>query len=316
MADTLNVVVTCTKQKRFPVDSDCQLRAIGRGTVSSRVREWRRRLSNRNRNRVSAEQLYAGDHWAMVRSFRSSHFNVDIWICSAGYGLINMKDKLTPYSATFSSPHADSVCHNVTDCNESEAPRIWWDRMAKWPSRASGRPRSLLELAQGFPNRGILMVASETYLKAIADDLRAAANTLSDRELLSIVSSGSRTLGGLTEHLVPCDARLQYVVNGARRSLNTRIASKIISESRNVPRLCTLKRKFQKLLAKQPEITRYDRTPLSDEEVRTFISTSLRKDASYTHTRLLRMLRDQGNACEQSRFAMLYREVREQCNGT
>ena len=312
MVDTVNVIVTCTKDKRFVVEPDCELRTLGKGPMSNRIREWQRRLSGRNRERVKVDQLYAGDHWSVVQSLRSTRFGIEVWVCSAGYGLVSMGDKITPYSATFTPTHADSVCRNVSDCAKSDAPRTWWRGMTKWKAHTRRHPRSLQKLAEHYPNRAMLVVASEVYLRAIADDLRAALDAFSDPNLLSIVSSGSRTLPGLTQHLVPCDARLQRLVNGARGSLNTRIAAKILTEARNVPRLSTLKRRFQKLLAQQPEMERYDRTPLSDKEVRRFITASLRKDENLRHTRLLRMLRDRGNACEQSRFASLYREVQEQ----
>lgn len=161
----------------------------------------------------------------------------------------------------------------------------------------------------------MLVVASETYLKAIAADLRDAVVELSDPDLLSIVSAGSKTLDGLGEHLVPCDARLQKLVNGARRSLNTRVAGMILSEARRPPRRATLKRRLTRILSQQPDIQRYDRTPMSDREVRQFITSQLRNDRALTHTALLRRLRDSNHACEQKRFASLFRDVKERKYG-
>ena len=313
--DAVNVVVTCTKDKKFSVDSDCALRSLPRATMRERFSEWRRRLSARGRQRVRVEELYAGDHWATVRSFHSSRFEIHVWVCSAGYGLVGMHDSITPYSATFSTTHPDSVSRNVTDIPERETIQAWWSQMAKWQGHSRGNPRSLRGLAAEYPRRAMLVVASETYLKAVAHDLRDAVDQLSDPDLLSIVSAGSKSLVGLDEHLIPCDARLQSVVNGARRSLNTRVAEKILSEARVVPRKSSLKKKLRKLLAEQPEIQRYDRSPMSDTEVRAFILSKLQQDVRLCHTPLLRMLRDSGRACEQSRFASLYREVKEQIDG-
>ena len=313
--DAVNVVVTCTKDKKFSVDSDCALRSLPCATMRERFSEWRRRLSARGRQRVRVEELYAGDHWATVRSFHSSRFEIHVWVCSAGYGLIGMHDSITPYSATFSTTHPDSVSRNVTDTPEGETTQTWWSQTTKWRGHSRGNPRSLQGLAAEYPRRAMLVVASETYLKAIARDLRETVDQLSDPDLLSIVSAGSKSLDGLDDHLIPCDARLQPLVNGARRSLNTRVAGKILSEARIVPRKSILKKKLRKLLAGQPEIQRYDRGPMSDTEVRAFISSQLRQDMRLCHTPLLRMLRDSGRACQQSRFASLYREVKEQLDG-
>ena len=155
----------------------------------------------------------------------------------------------------------------------------------------------------------MLVVASTTYLKAIAADLKSALDEVVSTENVSIISSGTQKLDELTDHLIPCDARLQAAVNGARRSLNARIANKIIDDSRGVPSLSPLKKRLKKLSKLQPPIIRYDRKAATDTDVLDFISTELKNDASLRHTPLLRRFRDNGFACEQSRFASLYRKA-------
>jgi hypothetical protein len=161
----------------------------------------------------------------------------------------------------------------------------------------------------------MLVVASENYLKAISGDLSGAACELADPDLLTIVSSGTKQLNGLSEHLLPCDARFQAMVSGARRSLNTRLASKIVSESRALPRRSTLTRRFQKLLSEQPELPKYDRSPMTDMEVRRFILSAFNREAAPRHTPLLRQLRAEGKACEQSRFRRLFEKIQEETYG-
>ena len=46
---------------------------------------------------------------------------------------------------------------------------------------------------------------------------------------------------------------------------------------------------------------------MADQEVRAFVRDRLADDPQATHTRLLRELRDSGRACEQQRFAGLFR---------
>jgi len=236
----VNVVVTCTKDKRYPVSEECQLRNVPGGTLRERMQEWHTRTNRHWRTHVPVKDLYAGDHWANVRSFESSYFDIDIWVCSAGFGLVRFDDEIAPYAATFSKSHPDS---------------------------------------------------------------------------LSIVCSGARSLDGLDRNLVPCDARLQAATGGARRSLNTRLAHKILRESRQPPTASSLSKRYRKLLNEQPPLTRYDRQPMSDDEVKKFILQQLKFEPSLRHTPLLRMLRDNDNACEQKRFASLYTEVLESLNG-
>lgn len=313
--NVVNVVVTCTKDKRHSVAKECQLRNVPGDSLPVRLKEWQSRLKRNWRDRVVVGDLYSGDHWANVRSFESSYFDIDIWVCSAGFGLVRFDDSITPYAATFSGNHPDSVSAGLTDGERSSASKQWWERTSRWKAHFKDRPRSLAALMATYPKRSTLIVASETYLRAIADDVREGVAHLHDPDQLAIVCSGAKSLDGLDENLVPCDARLQAATGGARRSLNTRLANKILRESRVPPRASTLAVRYCKLLSQQPELEKYDRKPLSDDQVRQFIRKKLVKDDSLRHTPLLRMLRDDDKACEQKRFSSLFKEVMEELNG-
>ena len=291
------------------------MRELPPARLGERIAEWRGRLSCPKSERVAVADLYAGDHWSIVRGFQSNHFEVDVWVCSAGYGLVHFTDAIAPYAATFSSKHPDSVTRQLSDQTLPEASAKWWQAINRLSSHKSQRPRSLKGLAAEFPKRSMLVVASENYLKAVSGDLQGAVAELADPDLLSIVSAGTKSLNGLSEHLLPCDARFQAMVNGARRSLNTRLASKILSESRAIPRRSSLAKRLQKLLAEQPELPVYDRSPMTDAELRQFILAAFRREADPRHTPLLRKLRAGGNACEQSRFRRLFEEISEETHG-
>lgn len=312
----VNVVVTCTKDKRYPVADECHLRNVPAGTLSDRMQEWHARTNRHWRSHVPVKDLYAGDHWANVRSFESSYFDIDIWVCSAGFGLVRFDDEIAPYAATFSKSHADSVAATLSDEAKGTAAKNWWQATeSRWKSHFKERPRSLTALMATYPKRSLLVVASENYLAAIADDLRQGVDSLADPDSLSIVCAGARSIDGLDRNLVPCDARLQAATGGARRSLNTRLANKILRESRQPPTASSLTKRYRKLLSEQPPLARYDRQPMSDDEVKKFIRQQLKVEPSLRHTPLLRMLRDNDNACEQKRFASLYTEVVESLNG-
>jgi hypothetical protein len=67
---------------------------------------------------------------------------------------------------------------------------------------------------------------------------------------------------------------------------------------------------LEHLLAHQPGLLRLDRRRRSDADLATFIRTRLRCNPSLSRSRLLREFRDEGNACEQSRFALIFNAAR------
>lgn len=312
LGGAVNVVVTCTKSKRGTVAPERRLRAVPSGPLRQRAKDWIDRLRDQRTALVEVTDLYSGDHWSTVRSLRSPCLEIDLWVCSAGYGLVHLKDHIAPYSATFSRNHPDSVFCNVSDPDAEDVAPLWWSAISKWKGPTRGNPRTIEELAVRHPRTPILVVASESYLNAIASDLRDARSRLADSESLSIISAGTKCLDGLDQHLVPCDARFQTTVGGARRSLNIRLVKKILAEARTPPRASNLKRKLQNLSKSLPEIQVHDRTPLLDSRICSFIRKELRRDQSQRHTPLLRKLRQSGYACEQSRFKALYRKVQEE----
>jgi len=316
MIDVVNVIVTCAKDKRHAVADDCQLRNVPGTSVQERIHEWQARTNRHWNTSVRVADLYAGDHWATVRAFDSSRFGLDVWVCSAGYGLIHFDDCVAPYAATFSRNHPDSVVATLSENTRLGAAQEWWEATAsKWKSRFRDRPRSLTDLIATYPRRSYLVVTSETYMRAIVHDLREGVRHLADPDQLAIVCAGMKRIDGLDQHLVPCDARMQGALGGARRSLNTRLAAKIIRESQQPPHAKSLMKQYQRFLGQQPPIAKYNRQPLSDEEIKQFIRKQLEIDGNAKHTPMLRLLRQSQMACEQKRFAVLYREAMEAFNG-
>jgi hypothetical protein len=241
---------------------------------------------------------------------------VRIWVCSAGYGLLSWASRVSPYAATFAPGEADSVCREGTGAVAATANRCWWRLLSGWAGPDPGAPRSLAELARSAPEAPLLVAASAVYLGALLADLSQARRELTDPGQLVLLSAGAHGEGELAEHLLPCDARLQSVVGGARTSLNARLARLALQElDGKGPALPALRARFTRLLHGRPRPVSAARVPLTDEELKRTIRAAVREDPGLRPTPLLRRLRDEGRACEQHRFAALFREVWEQLHG-
>jgi len=173
-------------------------------------------------------------------------------------------------------------------------------------------PRSLRALAAQEPNGTVLVAASPNYLLAASADLEAAADALQSSDRLAVFSAATASLGALQRFLVPSSARLQALLGGARQSLNARLLKRALAETRDIGRLTTpaLRAWAKELAMMQPPAPQYHHTPMSDDEVRRYVTGKLEENPSAKHTALLRQLRDSGRACEQSRFRRLFEEVR------
>lgn len=309
------VLVTCTNRKTVPPAPALSLRAIPGRTPAARVKVWLKRMRAAPGTSVSAEALYAGDHWHVVRSIQNdatrAKRQISVWVCSAGYGLIPLCAEIVSYAATFTSNHPDSVTRAVDNRQARRTRREWWGALATWSGPEPGAPRTIYELAREHKNSTLLLAASPQYLDAVADDLGRAATVLSPgRVCIFCAGADSRPCPQLDAFLVPCSARLQEALGGALNSLNTRCVRYALrhagEDGLQLPALRTF---FARLLRKQPKRQAPQRTPLSDEEVYRFIQTALGKDSTIRPTPLLFRLREGGLACGQSRFCALFRRV-------
>jgi hypothetical protein len=290
------------------------MRSVKTRSIEHRAQEWIERLEEHGVSAEPAIELYSGDHWSVARSLpveaQSNDIDVKLWVCSAGYGLIKADSAIAPYSATFAAGFADSISRNDALPNSEQSMR-WWKLLSDWDGPSGGTARTIAELARQYSNSPLLIVGSGTYIRAMENDLKSAAQSLVDRSLLLIVSASS-SVPVLEHALIPCDARFQSVVGGARQSLNIRVARKIVSEIRHDKiRSDYVSRKFKSTLLRQDAIVIYNRRPMTDVEITHFIKSKLTRSADLTHSRLLRILRDSDRACEQSRFAKLFKKFKE-----
>jgi len=313
MARTVNIVVTCTSRKKQPSSPFLRLRSVRERDIDTRARKWIERLRVAGPTR-SASDLYSGEYWSIARRLpvvaRELGITARVWICSAGYGLISFESQISSYSATFSPYDVDSVSRGVDADLRATAARRWWRAMCDWRGPVGNGIRSISAIAKHYPRVPLLVVASPDYLQALEQDVREAAAALADSDLLLIASAGMRKFGFLTNHLLPCDARLQSCLGGTRASLNIRIARRVLGYMKDgVIGLNRQKLQLKRLLSKQPPIEQYARRPMTDDQVKSFINTELKRNQAASRSGLLRKLRDRGRACEQSRFGALYREM-------
>jgi hypothetical protein len=307
-----NVVVTCTKRKRHAIPSALRLGRVSADDLETRCLEWIHRLESTRCDRFPALDLYAGEHWQTARTLSETGAGATVSVISAGYGFVPLEATLKPYAATFSGHEPDAVVMHLPSEQHNGARSQWWEMLSRWQGPNHGSPRSIADLARRHPNRPLMIVASEPYLRACAADLVRAREGLADADLMLIISTGARLTGQLSEHLLPADARLQHILGGTRQALNVRIARLLLAaEGQLFGSLRRAQRALTQKLVNLPPLRRYDRMTRRDSEIREFIASQLRNDPSTRPHPLLRLLRDRGFACEQARFSSLYREVKD-----
>jgi len=314
MPINLHIIASCTERKRGHVPRELHLGMVHDLDLNVRAHRWWSALQTHPHPPCPARDLYAGDHWRVILELPAlaaqAHLRPQLWVASAGYGLVHIDAALRPYSATFARRHTDSVASGVLTRSAAFAHQEWWHALSRQPGPAPAAPRSIQLLAESTPHARILVVASPTYVEAMKEDLLLAARTLNRPEHLLIVSTPSPlSKGKLAPHWIPSNAHLQVQLGGARQSLHARVARHILQHGRRLDAL-ELQRYYAQLIQRSAPPERYNRTPMTDDEVRQFIVRAQRTE-TLSYTAALRRLRGSGLACEQQRFKRLFTETRE-----
>lgn len=301
----LHVVVTCSNRKNAPIPVQLRLGELRERRPRLRFATWTRRLAADVPAAHPAIDLYAGEHWQVARGLTGSLAGrpTQVWVASAGYGLITVDTPVRPYSATFSPAQPDSVGTSRTEVED------WWTRLSTWRGPAAGLPRSIAELADRWRDATIVAVLSASYQRACAADLLAASDRLHSSDQLSVV--GPPACRDLADLLVPVGAGLQHAVGGSRQALNVRAAAHLLHAATASGDL--RRPGLRHIAAALPARTDYGRPPgrrLTDDQVRAYIDEHIREGAPPTSaTKLLRQLRASGRSCEQARFGRLYAAI-------
>lgn len=291
MAAGLTIVVTCTDRKSLPVAQRLSFRDVPSSCPSERARDWRERLRLGEQPRPLAS-LYQGEQWkeslALAEGARDEGHEPRVLVASAGLGLLTLESRAPAYSATFSLGKPDAVARTMEDA------ATWWEQLAHAPGALN------LASLRGH----VLLVLSRTYALALS------------RDLTELGASGARValVGGAVEipgiTRIPSDAGLRRSLGGTLGSLNQRMANRFLQLSHG-PADWLSADHLQRWNswasgARHKEV--FDRQRGSDSEIQAWILAMI-ADKPMSANSALREYRRQGNACEQSRFRRLYREV-------
>ncbi|WP_348261784.1 hypothetical protein P8935_18515 [Telmatobacter sp. DSM 110680] len=313
MGRAVNLVVSCSSRKRYETAPGLAVRELVGSDVRARLESWRKRLKTVKAEKYPAEDLYMGEHWSVARDIPSdatSHgWNVRLWICSAGYGLIRPSTRINSYQVTFAPSTIDSVANGAKDRHVLQS---WWSGVCSYriPGEQSS-PRSFADLALKYPRTPLIVALSADYLNAVEKDLRGVLQYAFFRRYLSIISCGTPSKHVHWKgNLLPCDGKLSGSLGGTLTSLNARVARFLFEVQANaepsVDRMAALVRSIEtRTVAPQP------RRPQSDLEVTRYIREGLKKTPLVSKTKLLEEFRGAGKACEQRRFGELYKQLKQ-----
>ena len=182
------ILSTCSSLKQFPIDADCKLGDYSGSQYKQVLNDWLATVQSPTKKKFPAENLYIGSNWKEVlccmETAKRVGFIPELWVVSAGWGLIPANFKITPYAASFSE--GESSIHNLKwppEFNGKQRSRIWWQTINQ--NRNLGLPSSIPNLYFTLPdkkNLRVLIILSKEYYLPL------------ELEILELISLGAEVV--------------------------------------------------------------------------------------------------------------------------
>jgi len=228
----INLVVSCTRRKRYGVTPGMAVHELKGCNLEARLRLWKQRLREVRAEEHPAGDTYLGDQWHVVRSIPNEAerfgLKVRLWIASAGYGLIRPDTPIKAYEATFTPGGRDYIGFGISA--NGNVVQEWWAGVCEYHiERKVNFPRSLLALAEASPQTPMVVALSADYLRAVGEDLAETLRYQFFQEHLAIVSCGTGKRHAVWENnLLPCDGSMMGALGGTLTSLNVRVVRRLL----------------------------------------------------------------------------------------
>ncbi len=272
--------------------------------VSKIWRAWLRNAAPR----IPARQLYAGRGFSEALAAVKSR-EADLWIASAGLGLVHGDEEVPGYDLTLSAGSDSSIRRKVTDGPFDAA--LWWSDLAR-----RRRPkRSLADLLTSHSADHAVISVPSSYLDLVQDDLLSAGNAALRKVRLVGPLDLERVAPQLRRLIMPYDDRLNgpdSSLKGTRADFPQRAARHLLEEACADGLTDNAEEDAERVRTSLRYLTwpeHANRTQLGDDEIVKVILSSWDR-ASGQSTQMLRLLRDQeGIACEQGRFVQLFKRA-------
>lgn len=292
------IVTICANQKRFKSGPNSTPAALAAAPQATLVSTWLDRIGA-TAPVATATDLYGGRAFGLARDLAAST-RTKLFVVSAGFGLVPGNQKLPAYSLTVARNGQDSIQAKAVGPFD---PAIWFEALTDGPHSVAwedvfseGAGRVLVALTKPYAG-----MATPALAKLPSSDLRR----------LRLFGAGLDAVlpTALKPYLLPYDDRLDTLFPGTRSDFAQRA---LVHFVRNVAVAdgdsATDAARVRALLAETKAPTRPERSAVTDEALLTLIRSRLSPRASAS--RLLRQLRDEDQmACEQGRFARLFRQA-------
>jgi len=301
----INIISSCTNSKKqipseiFTIanfDTDMYLCDV--------INIWSQNIKTKKAPVYTAAKLYKGSAWQATlntKTILSSKFNTNLYVASAGYGLIHSETKICSYNSTFTSSTPNSINKFIIDSGKN-ANVEWWNSINKF------------ELSSFQKGSYFFIILPHEYLSAAQDTIKFLIEKF-DKNVFIFIANKNATPTFMKNHVIKFDSRFNNFQNGILSNILQRAVLWLSNEiiEKDIPlNHQVLQEHIETKMGIYEVFKMPIRKKLTDKETRIKIKNMILDNNITSATRGLKNLRNSGFACEQKRFGKIFREVQSE----
>jgi|TARA_B110000902_G_C14120394_1_gene517969 hypothetical protein len=295
----IQVIVTCAASKTIKVPEELQFGKLPTLPVTESVNEWINRLKSTNVGLIKMVDLYKGGYWGIVKDINSNSKVDNVWVLSAGYGIVNVNQSVKPYAIALKDNSDDSIKLN-TEGQSKESYSKWWDGII------SKRDLSITDVYNQHPNDIFIVYASFEYMKAIKNDFI----NIVDKPNVLIISPDTK-IKEFVPHILNTNLRLRSFLGGNKMTVSSLTVKHLVE---NIDKIGYTKDEvnsyFEDIISKQPELPPMNpvRKKLNDDD---FIKLLLEIGIDKSKTSIIKEVNKRGYASGVNRTTRILNKLKK-----
>lgn len=310
----IHLITTCTNGKNSDSNNILSLAQYSSVRIPSNVlvSSWCNAINEAisTSATVCAVDLYKGGHWATAKAILKK-YPVDLWILSAGLGLLHYKDKVVPYKATFAVGYDESIPLYSHEYVGKTFHRTWWKEISERSFLKPRHPTSITELMKENKKDYYIFCGSPDYINAIELDIINGLEYLGNSKKQLLIITSKKINDRLAIYLFKTNKNMAHWLKCNMLMLNISMAKYIIGEftDKKLNDLNELSLQLSDKLKELPEREAKKGIRRSPDEVSRFILEIMQQEPSISATHALRVFRDSGNSFEEKRFRAAFKAL-------
>lgn len=303
------LITTCSNRKLQAPSEQLRARNLPKGTLEQTAERWWANVEADSDTHY-AKDLYGG------RSFREAELaskanTSPLYVISAGLGLIHPDQQIPAYDLTLSRTSEDFIKKKIVEpIDDAE----WWETV----NVTHGASTPIANLIHKHDDTIVLIASSEGYTRLISEDLCALKLEGQLRLRIFGPQNLSAIPGRLHKNVMPYGVSFDgpdSPIPGTKGDFAQRALRHFVEQILPVNSSISAPEQhheaIQLVSADWRDPTKIQRTQKSDDEIIDLVQ-NLWDRAKGGSGRMLRILRDEEQiACEQSRFAALFKQAKE-----